>query len=98
MHCADRIVATASSNGFVKSNSQCASGYPSASARVILRTRLVSPRSRPVSSAAGWGGRRVVGGTSLAYGPSDNPKCAPDVNQGDTGTGTGGGTPGSARR
>ena len=38
VHCADRMVATDSSRALVKSSSQCASGYSSASSRLIRPT------------------------------------------------------------
>ena len=47
--CADRMVATASSSGVVKSSSQCASGWVAASVRSIRPTR----RARPERGLAG---------------------------------------------
>src|SRR5260370_41391932 len=54
--CALRIVATNSSSGLVKSSSVCASGYSSASSRLILRAL----RTSAVRDTD-------VGGTCLAY-------------------------------
>lgn len=44
VHCADRIVATASSNGVVKSSSQYTCGKATASSRFIRRARRTNPR------------------------------------------------------
>src|SRR5690606_18662427 len=44
VHWADRMVATRSSRGVVKSSSQCASGYIRANSRLICRERLIKAR------------------------------------------------------
>ena len=43
--CADSTVATSSSKALVKSSSQCASGWMTASSRAIRRARRVRPRA-----------------------------------------------------
>src|SRR4051794_38094908 len=59
VHCAERIVATRSSSGVVKSSSQCASGYISANSRLMRRARRT--RASRDSGLRGTNAR-VIGG------------------------------------